>query len=60
MCWLYVLLIIIGAVIYAALTNKKDTSPPSKPLSKTREPQEDNLDEHEMYIDELDENGEPW
>lgn len=60
MCWLYALLIIIGAVIYAALTNRRDTSPPLKPLPKTKESQEDDLDELEMYIDELDEHGEPW
>ena len=63
MIWLYVSVMIIAAIAYVAITNDRHKSRPSKhgnTIPKAAEGCKDDLDGIELYVDELDENGEPW
>ena len=65
MCWLFGVIIIVAAVVIAILTNGKNEPDATKEQKAKcdKQSEEDNLgdlEELEMYIDEVDENGEPW
>jgi len=61
--WLYVFIALIALIIYFIIANhvKKNNSTQSKnTLSQKQNKIEDNLGGLKIYIDEVDENGEPW
>ena len=63
MIWLCVSVVIIVVIMYVIVTNDRRRSQPAErgePVPKAEEGCKDDLDEIELYIDELDENGEPW
>ena len=63
MIWLCVLLVVIGIITLVVYTNSTDKSQPlnnNKAIDKSNVSPEDDLGELEMYIDEVDDNGEPW
>lgn len=60
MIWACIILIIVGAIIYATFRNGAGKSRPSENGNAVPLTEEDDLDDIELYIDELDENGEPW
>ena len=65
MCWLFAFIIIIAAIVYVVFANGKNKPEALKKQKFVRNKQgkEDDfndIDNLEMYIDEVDENGEPW
>ena len=60
MFWLWLILVIIGAVIVSFVAKDRDNSKSVKDASSNAS--ENNEDEIDVMIeiDELDENGEPW
>ena len=58
--WLYILLIIAMGTIFAVIASNKKKPHLSDQKDTVPKTEEDDIDDIELYIDEVDEHGEPW